>query len=698
METERKRPYKPRKKVLTPGKRTRTYLGRKKDRVVDGREKGEGSPPISLPPQSKIPDNSQHTEFDKELLNLFYEFIKNLMVQTKDLGNVVLYEYLYASQHKLLHEIFWALNHGKHHIVVLKARQMGISTLMLAIDLFWLALHPGMQGALITDTAGNLGKFREIIRQLTDSLPKKFKIRFDTSNREMLVFSNGSILDYLTAGVKESGKAVTLGTSRAYNFVHATECSNWANAAGYASLMAALSEHHPNRLFIFESTARGFNLFHEIWMSAKRDPETQHCVFIGWWAKDSYKVEGALLTKYWNGKLTEEEQESADLARKLYGVTISPQQWAWYRWKSETRMGGEGTMEAEYPTHEREAFVATGKGFFPVRTVNMDIEKILEGVNVYPLEPLTYKMGSEFIHTQLQLSNLKDCDLRVWEYPNEMGSYVLGVDPAFGRDEDNDRSVISVWRCYADKMIQVAEFASPMTETHQLAWVICHLAGTYKNCLINMEINGPGHAVKQEMDHLKQMLNNGYMDRDFTPAEKGLKNFLQQAKYYLYHRPDSMGAGYCYFWKTNSENKQTIFNQYRDLYIQNQIIIKSKPLLEEMQTIVQDGFEIRGSGRNKDDRCFATALAVKAWIEWVRQPLINQKKTHKNVAAMEEDSKSAKYNNFQRFIYEDYMKKAKQAREKQPVDWGDDSFDLGHEDAGMDVSYEGSTEEAEDIY
>ena len=48
-------------------------------------------------------------------------------------------------------------------IVVLKARQLGISTLSLALDIFWCWMFPGTQGVLICDTEGNKESFRVII-------------------------------------------------------------------------------------------------------------------------------------------------------------------------------------------------------------------------------------------------------------------------------------------------------------------------------------------------------------------------------------------------------------------------------------------------------------------------------------------------------------------------------------------------------
>lgn len=652
----------------------------KKQRLkeVIGPDDGEFGVHPSIPPQSQKSGNSINPSYSKQKwLELFLDFIGNLSIDSKDLGVVRLKDELFGAQYRFLEGVCAGLEDGVRHFVVLKARQLGISTVSLAMDLFWLAVHPGMQGALITDTEGNKEKFRIIIDRYLESLPAELKIGVKTSNRNNLVLTNGSVLDYLVAGVRKSGG---LGRSRAYNFVHATECSSWGDPEGVASLMASLSESHPDRLYIFESTARGFNLFHDMWRSARGDRETQRPIFIGWWAKETYSVPagGDLYQKYWDGILSPEEQEKYDKCETQYGVKVKPEQIAWYRWKEQTRMTSDGTMASEFPWTEQEAFVATGRGFFPVKQVAMNIQEIYE--RLIPFEGYTYWLGDEFVKTECKkVNSIAEADLRVWEYPNEKGYYAIGVDPAYGRDADNDRSVIQVWRCYADRIVQVAEYATPIPETHHLAWVLCHLAGNYRNCMINLELQGPGVAVMQELNHLKQMMQRGYMDTDAVRKD-GLQDFITQARYFLYHRPDSMGAGYVYNWKTTSENKQLILNQMRDLYMTKQLEIRSIPLLEEMQTVVQDGVEIKGSGTNKDDRTFATALALKAYIEWIRKPLVDAKKTFDNAVVEEKNAKSP-YKTFMQGIVEDHYANMKHmrgviaAQQAWEEGWGDADYD-----------------------
>ena len=57
------------------------------------------------------------------------------------------------------------------------------------------------------------------------------------------------------------------------------------------------------------------------------------------------------------------------------------------------------------------------------------------------------------------------------------------------------------------------------------------------------------------------------------------------------------------------------------------IAIYSIDAIEEMKTIIRDGASIEASGRNKDDRVMAAALAAAAFAEQLQPRLIAQKLT-----------------------------------------------------------------------
>jgi hypothetical protein len=588
---------------------------------------------------------------------------------------------LYNAQYRFLHEICDGLDNGVHSFVCLKARQLGISTISLACDVFWLSVHDRMQGALVTDTEANKEKFRILIEHYIRSMPGALQVGIEKHNRYNLVLENGSVLDYLVAGTKKTGQS-RLATSRALNFIHATEMSSWGSADGFESLKASLAQKHPDRLYIWESTARGYsNIFWDIWKLAREDKIRQRAFFIGWWAKEDYQFKRGTpeFNEYWNGQLDDGEAELVAEVKRRYEFDIIPEQIAWHRYMRTNEKPDEDSMNQEYPWTEDQAFILTGRSFFPMRRVNDLYQQLAEPATAPLVKSYIYRMGDNFLATQLEETpTSKDCDLRVWEEPVPHGVYVMGIDPAYGRSDDNDRHSIQLFRCYADRIVQVAEYATSEPESFQVAWVMAHLAGVYKNVWLNLEINGPGAAVFSEMRHLKQLLTTGYLSQ--AAGDLGLQDVFSAAKWYLYHRPDSLGVGYLYCWKTDIYNKITIMNQLRDSFSLRQVEVRSLGLLDEMRDVVQDGSSIEAGGRSHDDRVFATALACKAWIDWVRSGMIEQDLTHAKVCAWESNQREQPQTNFVTSVVSDFFHRRQEQREEMETARAWAGMDDDHDD------------------
>ena len=191
-----------------------------------------------------------------------------------------------------------------------------------------------------------------------------------------------------------------------------------------------------------------------------------------------------------------------------------------------------------------------------------------------------------------------------------------------------------MFRCFSDKLVQAAEFATARPETEQSTWVLAYLAGCYRDCRVNLEINGPGMQVFNNLKHMKQQLNNNVV-RDIPYGLNVARN-LDTMRWYLYHRPDSMGAGYCYNFKMGHDLKLNVMSGMRDHYNMGRLLVRSIPLMNEMLTLKQEGDSIAASGRNKDDRVIAAALACHAWSEWVRPGMELDRRDYKTEMATQE--------------------------------------------------------------
>jgi hypothetical protein len=244
--------------------------------------------------------------------------------------------------------------------------------------------------------------------------------------------------------------------------------------------------------------------------------------------------------------------------------------------------------------------------------------------------------GREFPDMKVyRAETTRNIELKVWEAPVAEAVYVLGVDPAYGENENNDRSAIQVLRCFADGIDQVAEYAYPMITTRHFAHVVAGIMAWYGNEPLSevyymLEINGPGGDVLAELKALKFQIENGYAPM----MEQGLRNIFANVKQFMYARPDSMtGSGSAWHWKMGPQNKESLLEGLRGYFTNEQLRIRSHDLIEEMKTITRDGASIAAEGNLKDDRVIAMAMAVHYWSTKIRRNLIVQKRTREAEAA-----------------------------------------------------------------
>ena len=545
-------------------------------------------------------------------LKKFYKFCSELKIETKEEGLKKMGNLL-GTQTYVMEEIQKGLDNDIHFFVILKGRQLGITTISLALDLYWQFTHPGWQGTLVADTEENRDMFRSTLAMYMEGLPKEYKIPLVAHNRNQMVLKNRSRLFYQIAGNKSR-----LGQGKAITYLHGTETASWGNEEGLASLIASLAEKNSERLYMFESTAQGFNMFHDMYKTAKR-AKTQRAIFCGWWRNEYYTVpaDSNIYKVYWDGKLTGEEKEWHKDIKKLYGFEINSRQMAWWRWKMAEGIKDDALMYQEFPPTEDYAFVMTGSSFFSHTRCTEAAKKSKNTECDY----YRYAFGQLFQDTEVLKSTERLGTLKVWEEPIDSAYYVIGADPAYGSSDWADRFCIQVYRCYADGLDQVAEFATSELNTYQFAWVIAHLAGAYKNSTLNLEVNGPGQAVINELRNLKRLATSmgGATGRDLMDVLGSMTN-------YIWRRNDTLGGlsnsiGYL----TTANSKERMLQYMKDYFERGMMGILSMDTLEEMKGIVREGGFLGAPGRGKDDRVIASALAAVAYAEQIQPRLIAHK-------------------------------------------------------------------------
>jgi hypothetical protein len=85
--------------------------------------------------------------------------------------------------------------------------------------------------------------------------------------------------------------------------------------------------------------------------------------------------------------------------------------------------------------------------------------------------------------------------------------------------------------------------------------------------------------------------------------------------------------------------------------------VKSIDTIEEMKTIIRDGASIEASGRNKDDRVIASALACAAFAEQVQPRLIQMRLTRERSKKLEPNQDNGAIGDISQRTVGDYLKR-----------------------------------------
>lgn len=511
------------------------------------------------------------------------------------------------------------------------------STGTRALDLFWLGMHEGLRAGVVFDTAFNTQSARAEIRETIKNLPKRLHFpKVIEDSRDRLALENDSWVSFMQAGTKNSRSGGGLGRSQGLNMVHASEISSWVNVEGVKSFQQSLSEEFEDRLYTWESTGRGYEIWYDLWEEAKNDPLTKRTVFIGWWAKDNQIIRPGdpRFALYSEEAPNKREEERIRTVYDLYGWRITKEQLAWVRWKTDPARElddeePEDTISnQEQAWHEDDAFQATGSTFFQADKLSAATARL---ANVDKPKCFKFWPGLDFVTCDMQPSrNKREVELKIWEEPSGDSMYVVAGDPAFGHNEKNNNSAVQVLRCYADGVDQVAEYASATIQPHQMAWLLWTLVGYYgsregSQVLMICELNGPGEEVWRQYNATPAIVRNGYLRA--RAQELGLDTIFQRARNYIYSRSDSMGPGHAWQWKTSGQVKVQIMEAVRNYLHNGLLTVNSYEALEEARTITRDGDTIEAEGKNRDDRVFALALGVRAWDEKIRRGMIAGNRT-----------------------------------------------------------------------
>lgn len=390
---------------------------------------------------------------------------------------------LNTPQLKLYHAIQKQVQQKKPvRIIILKARQMGFSTITGGIIFKNAATKSNVQAAIVAHKEDSSTNLFNMYKLMYDNLPEQVKPTKKASNAKELVFNNdqgtglNSLIRCMTAGAKGIGRSFTL------NYLHISELAFWEGDV--ADTLLGLFQAVPNKpgtMIIIESTANGYEEFKNRWDQAVNGDSDFIPVFVGWNELEEYSM------PYDGFTLTEEERE----LREKYKLTY--EQLTWRRWCIKNNCGNDIIrFKQEYPISPDEAFIATGRCVF-------DQEKILNRLQNIP----SYlKRGMfDYVYNELTIRDIvfkesENGPIRIFEEPELGEYYVIGADTA---GEGSDYFYAHVINNSTGK--EVAVYRLDTDET-LFARQMYALGKYYNDALLAVESNFSTYPIK-ELERLK---------------------------------------------------------------------------------------------------------------------------------------------------------------------------------------------------
>ncbi len=343
--------------------------------------------------------------------------------------------------------------------IVLKARQMGMTTWIAGRCYLRTALQPGSTALLVAHNQQAAQVLFAMVRRMWEEMPRELRegeLRLRRSNASEMVFAETrSEFRVASAADVNAGRGLSLQT------LHCSEVSRWPgdSRATLAGLRAALA---PGGELMLESTPSGaYGAFYDEWSGAveggTRGEEQEGSLvrhFLPWWLETSYV--GPEVARE---AMTAEERLLAERSG-LSGAQIG------FRRELERRYGA--LRLQEFAEEAETCFRATGSCCFEVAV----------------LERRMAEVGEPW-------QRRRNGALLMWLPPVAGRRYVMAVDTA-GGGADGDFAAVQVVDVLTG--VQCAELQERLRPA-ALAEVCAGLSREYGEALVAVERNNHGAAV-----------------------------------------------------------------------------------------------------------------------------------------------------------------------------------------------------------
>jgi hypothetical protein len=337
---------------------------------------------------------------------------------------------------------------GRVRVVVLKARQLGISTYVASRFYHRTVNAPGLRTIIVAHKVDASRNLFQIVKRFHDNLPDDLRPSIAVSNAEELIFDRLDSGYICTVATTEGA-----GRSATAQLLHASETAFWPDLqTQWAALLQTIPDA-PGTEIIIETTACGYNDFHKLWRKAEAGESEFLPIFLPWSQAAEYRAKVGD-----DFEMTAAEKRLAE----LHG--LDREQIAWRRGKV-SQLGGEELFCQEYPLVASEAFISA--------------------------------QFDSFIPADLVLRARK-------EQIEPYGDIILGVDPA---GTGTDSTAIAWRRGHCVTKIEKRRDI----DTMQITGWINKIISEDKPARVNIDVGGLGIGIYDrlmEQGHSRSLINN----------------------------------------------------------------------------------------------------------------------------------------------------------------------------------------------
>ena len=343
--------------------------------------------------------------------------------------------------------------------IVLKARQLGITSYVAARFFIHTITHPGTLSVQVAHDQQSAEEIFRIVHRFVENLPaplRKGALRTSRANVRQIVFPClDSEYRVETAADPNAGRGLTVQN------LHCSEVARWPRdaAATLASLRAAVP---PDGEIVLESTPNGAaGCFYDEWIRATDTGYTRH--FFPWWWEPTYRRE-VKIADFNDVELALMNKHGLDAGQIAF--------------RREMRANFGSRMAEEYAEDSESCFLASGDCFFDVEIIDRCMRQP---------RPVVEQRDNGRLLVFLPAMTGADGGT-----PKD---YIIGVDPA-GGGVDGDFACAQVIE--RGSGAQCAELQGHFTP-EELAGHVAVIGHEYNNALLAVERNNQGYLVLSQL-------------------------------------------------------------------------------------------------------------------------------------------------------------------------------------------------------